>query len=94
MARLVDTRHKMAHLPVTSSVVAQLSRPNSRGATSVIVHASAPLVTPVRLVRLLHKSHHMDWRDSKEVDLEKTFRRIYFSNNNLKKAKIEKKTKI
>jgi hypothetical protein len=50
MARLVDTRHKMARLPVASSAVAQLSRPNSRGATSAIVHASAPLVTPVRLV--------------------------------------------
>jgi hypothetical protein len=33
----------------------------------------------------------MDWRDSKMLDLEKTFRRVHFSNNNYKKAKIEKK---
>jgi hypothetical protein len=29
------------------------------------------LVAPVRMARLLHKSHQPDWRDSKEPDLKK-----------------------
>jgi hypothetical protein len=77
MARLMDTRHKMTHLPITSSVMARLSRPSPRGATSAAVHASAPLAASVRLSRLLHKPRHMDWRDSKGPDLKN-------------KAKIEK----
>jgi hypothetical protein len=32
----------------------------------------------------------MDWRDSKESDLEKSFAQVHFSKYN-KKAKIEKK---
>jgi hypothetical protein len=35
----------------------------------------------------------MDWCDSKESDFKKTFQRVYFSNNNSKKIKIEKKSR-
>jgi hypothetical protein len=46
---------------------------------------------PVRLARLLHQSCQLDWRDSKGPDLKKMFCPIHFSNNDYKKAKIEKK---
>jgi hypothetical protein len=42
-------------LPVASSAVTRLSLPSSRGATSAVVHTSAPLVMPDRLTRLLYK---------------------------------------
>jgi hypothetical protein len=43
------------------------------GTTSATVHTSAPLVTPVRLARLLYKSRQTDWRDTKGPDMEKHF---------------------
>jgi hypothetical protein len=60
MARLVDTHHKMARLSIVPSAVVQLSCPSPCGATPTAVHVSAPLVAPVRLVRLLYKSQHMN----------------------------------
>jgi hypothetical protein len=50
MTRLVDTSHKMTGLSAAPSAVARLSCPSPRGTTS------APLVAPVRLTQLLHKS--------------------------------------
>jgi hypothetical protein len=38
----------------------------------------------------MKESRQTDWRDSKGQDLEKTFRRVHFSNNDYKKARIEK----
>jgi hypothetical protein len=77
-------RHKMAHLPVVPSAVARATTDGAtspRGATSTAVHTSSPLVASVRLVQLIHKSRHMDYHDLKVPDLEKTFRRVLFSNN-------------
>jgi hypothetical protein len=53
-----------------------------RGATSVAEHVPTQWVTPVHMAWLLHKSHRMDWHDSKGPNLEKRFGRVHFSNIN------------
>jgi hypothetical protein len=70
------------------SRLSQTTRPDSRlrCVTSLAGHAPAPSVMPVHMARLLHKSHRMDWRDSKGSDLEKVLPR-FISQNIIKRLK-------
>jgi hypothetical protein len=79
IGRPVDTCHKMARLSVVSSAMVRLSHPSPRGVTSVVVHASAPLVTPVRLPRSF--INHV-----RRIDVTIRFKKCFISKMMIKKG--------